>query len=755
LKKLKSIIAITLLLTLLLSLSPTIIAAEGSSYTDIDNHWAKSAIHRWSDLKIIQGSGGRFRPNDPIRRGELAAIINRIMKYPSSKARLFDDTAGKWYESDINALAWQGVYLVEQGKALGDQLLTREESVHMIVRSLVMPSANKSSLKVIPTDIDDVAREYISSVTAVLYAEVVSGFPDGSFKPTANITRAQLVTILDNMIDVYIDEPGVYSRSLGGNVVVAAPNVSLSNQNIERLWITPGATGVTTVSNSYVNNIQRWCYNTTGFDRFNVSAKYHGERFIRREYDDRFAGGFGFPWSPYLIQNQSQLELLRDHEGCSSINAHFLITRDISLTGQWTPLCCVLSADDLFNDQHGFWGRLNGDGHTISGLNVRISKNGDIIAGLFEVVSGHVTSLTVTGKVEAISSASAASQGVQARHMVAAGGISGLLGKTGTLDNYTGGITSCVSRVDVSATSADIVWVGGIVGTAHLFVRNCSSFGTVSAQVTSSGDQHNAIAGGIAGMIASSFTLETSLSEASVSATGGYNSIAGGIVGSVQSARVGNCYASGKVRAANAYSQNNAGGVVGHIQETGVVYICAANAEVSVSGNPGFFNSAGGLIGSMYGTNSQCNRSFSAGSVVVTGSNDSSGRLVGRTEGAIKRSYSITEGIEQRYSDSDPLGGFIGSVRSQLSLENNIAFSPDGAKFVSGTYASPRLSDALSKAALLKESSYYTRGFDFSGSAAVWVMPSETDSYKLPMLIGRSTEFQRNIQMPEWWESYP
>ncbi|NLD83850.1 MAG: S-layer homology domain-containing protein, partial [Clostridiales bacterium] len=73
-------IGIVLLLTLCLMLGSTAVAWAGI-YEDTEGHWAETAIETWSERKVIQGSGGFFRPDDGIIRGEMALILDRIFHY--------------------------------------------------------------------------------------------------------------------------------------------------------------------------------------------------------------------------------------------------------------------------------------------------------------------------------------------------------------------------------------------------------------------------------------------------------------------------------------------------------------------------------------------------------------------------------------------------------------------------------------------------------------------------------------------------
>jgi hypothetical protein len=46
-----------------------------------DNHWAKASIERLAKLGIIKGDEqGNFRPDEPLTRAQLAAVLDRLLK---------------------------------------------------------------------------------------------------------------------------------------------------------------------------------------------------------------------------------------------------------------------------------------------------------------------------------------------------------------------------------------------------------------------------------------------------------------------------------------------------------------------------------------------------------------------------------------------------------------------------------------------------------------------------------------------------
>ena len=87
--------------------------ALAASYGDMSGHWAEAAVDRWSTLGIVQGDDqGNFRPDDTISRAELAAILNRYMKYTEQAENTYADLPeDAWYTEDILCLAEAGLML--------------------------------------------------------------------------------------------------------------------------------------------------------------------------------------------------------------------------------------------------------------------------------------------------------------------------------------------------------------------------------------------------------------------------------------------------------------------------------------------------------------------------------------------------------------------------------------------------------------------------------------------------------------------
>ena len=220
-------------------------------FTDTAGHWASSAIDKWSqEYGIIQGyEDGSFRPDNSITRGAFAGILDRFLKYQEvSPADTFTDTAGTYWEEPILKLHAAGVYLGNNGQALSTDTITRQQAVTMIARAFGITSQTSTLTYLDEAQIADYARPYVAEMTARGY---INDSANGYFRPTEAITRAEIVNILNNMVDMLIQEQGTYSGIVDGSLMInSAEGAELLDMSIGgNLIVAPGVEGTVTMTN--------------------------------------------------------------------------------------------------------------------------------------------------------------------------------------------------------------------------------------------------------------------------------------------------------------------------------------------------------------------------------------------------------------------------------------------------------------------------------------------------------------------------
>ena len=136
---------------------------------------------------------GTFRPASSVSRAEAAAMLAKfVVVNKPVKASVKDLPADKWYSESMKTLISAGLLSgYEDGTVRPDRTMTRAEMIALIVRmkSLAYQPATYTDLSV-----GHWAYQMIGSAQA---AGIVSGYPDGSFKPDQEVSRAEMVAMIN------------------------------------------------------------------------------------------------------------------------------------------------------------------------------------------------------------------------------------------------------------------------------------------------------------------------------------------------------------------------------------------------------------------------------------------------------------------------------------------------------------------------------------------------------------------------------
>jgi N-acetylmuramoyl-L-alanine amidase/S-layer homology domain len=125
-------------------------ASVGDRFTDDDGHIFEGAINRIADAGITLGcnppANDRFCPDQPMTRGQMAAMLVRAFGYPPTATDSFVDDNGHLFEDAINRIAAQKVTLgcnpPANDRYCPDQPVTRAEMATFLTRALNL-TANK------------------------------------------------------------------------------------------------------------------------------------------------------------------------------------------------------------------------------------------------------------------------------------------------------------------------------------------------------------------------------------------------------------------------------------------------------------------------------------------------------------------------------------------------------------------------------------------------------------------------------------
>ena len=194
-------------------------------------NWYDGAMSTWADRGVLQGdAGGNLNPTANITRAELAVILDRIMGYQVKGSNTFADVQdGAWYADAVLKASAAGVLQGDGANARPSATITRQEAMVMLARVMKLSGEDGASAGF--ADQDQIASWALDAVKSMAAKGYVNG-SGGRIMPTANITRAEIAVMLDNMFAGYFDQAGTYTEDVDGAAVISAGGVTLENLTV-------------------------------------------------------------------------------------------------------------------------------------------------------------------------------------------------------------------------------------------------------------------------------------------------------------------------------------------------------------------------------------------------------------------------------------------------------------------------------------------------------------------------------------------
>lgn len=159
---------------------------------------------------------GTVRPNGSITRAEVSAILFRLLsdktrdEYFTTVSSFTDVKAGAWYNNSIATIEKAGVIVdtAKGGAFRPNEAITRAELAAML--------AQFSDAKPVKgVKFSDVSAEHWAYEAIAIAAKMgwIEGYPDGTFRPDATITRAEMMTLVNRALErVPSDEDHLLSK---------------------------------------------------------------------------------------------------------------------------------------------------------------------------------------------------------------------------------------------------------------------------------------------------------------------------------------------------------------------------------------------------------------------------------------------------------------------------------------------------------------------------------------------------------------
>jgi len=234
-----------LIVVLIFTLSASVVTGYSeNTFNDVPpDYWASSEIQRFADNNIVSGIGNNlFDPESMVTREQLCKIM--ILAFNVDL-----DGGNEQIFSDVEPNRWSFYYINKCKDFLTgyinpfgglpsfrpEEYTTREDIAVALVRIMGVTEINyKENINLTPamnfTDAEDVSPRLRRYVILAREYKLINGYPDGSFRPKAGVTRAEAVVLLDRATkQAYADMAG--DSSVPGVTEVPDDSISVSNIN--------------------------------------------------------------------------------------------------------------------------------------------------------------------------------------------------------------------------------------------------------------------------------------------------------------------------------------------------------------------------------------------------------------------------------------------------------------------------------------------------------------------------------------------
>lgn len=276
----------------------TAMTSEAIAFSDVEGHWAEKSIQKAEEMKVITGyENNRFMPDSYMTRAELVAIINRFLEIQSETDKYIPDvTRQDWFHSDVRKALSAGIIKGDaNGYVRPNDYVTREEAAVIMCRAFYSEAdGNVDTLSF--KDNDSISSWSRADILTFVKNGYITGYPDGELKPKNNITRAEIITILERIIAGDIEAP-MRDKKVNGNWIINQKNSQLKNVEFFGDLIIGETAGKSLYLSNVVVNGNLVLYSPVDLQKNKVTVK--GK--IIKAYDKKIESTFHYTNSTYGV----------------------------------------------------------------------------------------------------------------------------------------------------------------------------------------------------------------------------------------------------------------------------------------------------------------------------------------------------------------------------------------------------------------------------------------------------------------------
>ena len=186
-------------------------------FSDVENHWAKETVNMLATYGYIEGMGANtYSPDTNVTRAQFVKMVVDTFKVtlPKYDGKYTDIKGNEWYAGYVTLADKLGLIdtaLTVGGTFKPDQAITREEAASVAAKTAKAKEAEIGETAISFKDEAAISTWAKDGVKEAAAYGLIKGYEDGSYKPQANITRAEAAQILmriaefTTMFNLYVD----------------------------------------------------------------------------------------------------------------------------------------------------------------------------------------------------------------------------------------------------------------------------------------------------------------------------------------------------------------------------------------------------------------------------------------------------------------------------------------------------------------------------------------------------------------------
>lgn len=200
----KAIIKYFLAIVLVLTLFVPASVSASSSFKDVKGHWAEKDIENLHSLGLIEGTPlGYYHPNKTLTRAEFVTIIGKMFPEGESDKVFSDVKKGDWFYEEVHSAVALGIIEgYPDGTFKPRASISRQEMAFIIDQVLQLNGDYSNTAKNNFRDSNKVSAYAKVAVNRMIAYNLIYGKTELYFKPLDSSKRSEAAALINRMVEL-------------------------------------------------------------------------------------------------------------------------------------------------------------------------------------------------------------------------------------------------------------------------------------------------------------------------------------------------------------------------------------------------------------------------------------------------------------------------------------------------------------------------------------------------------------------------